>query len=335
MKETEIITQPEASVSVSLVNAGILIEHLQQVQRVLKQVAVEGEDYMRLPGTSKDTMLQPLGEKLALAAGLATEPQVQLEVLPNGHREYRVSGSLVDPQGAIRGSGFGFCSTMESKYRYRYLSAPCPECGMEGTIMRSKYPPRGAPPGTSPGWYCNAKKDGCGASFPLEAGEFKTTREENPDLADQYNTVMQMAIKRWLVSTVKRTLALSGMFTMDLEEMMPAETRPAETAKASKRRELNEIEPRQKPEPRRNAGPPEPPVDAYEAAATEATRQAASVILSPAETRRLKAAAKAAGVRMTLAMASAGWDGTLTQLPQGMVKHVEKAISDLAKEQST
>lgn len=43
-------------------------------------------------------------------------------------------------------------------------------------------------------------------------------REENPDIADTYNTVLKMACKRALVAAVLNSLAASDMFTQDVED---------------------------------------------------------------------------------------------------------------------
>ena len=62
-------------------------------------------------------------------------------------------------------------------------------------------------------------------------------REENPDIADTYNTVMKMAKKRAFVDAVKSTTAASDIFTQDVEDLpaylmqpqqpIQAEVRPA------------------------------------------------------------------------------------------------------------
>lgn len=44
-------------------------------------------------------------------------------------------------------------------------------------------------------------------------------REDNPDIADTYNTVLKMARKRALVDAVKSTTAASDIFTQDVEDL--------------------------------------------------------------------------------------------------------------------
>lgn len=46
-------------------------------------------------------------------------------------------------------------------------------------------------------------------------------REENPDIADTWNTVLKMAKKRAYVDAVKSTTAASDIFTQDVEDLPP------------------------------------------------------------------------------------------------------------------
>ena len=56
-------------------------------------------------------------------------------------------------------------------------------------------------------------------------------REENPDIADTWNTVLKMAKKRAFVDAVKSTTAASDIFTQDVEDM-PAYMLQGRRAKA-------------------------------------------------------------------------------------------------------
>lgn len=63
------------------------------------------------------------------------------------------------------------------------------------------------------------------------------TKEENPDIADTYNTVLKMAKKRALVDAVKSTTAASDIFTQDVEDlpewMMGRQTQQAQPAQSA------------------------------------------------------------------------------------------------------
>lgn len=53
-------------------------------------------------------------------------------------------------------------------------------------------------------------------------------REENPDIADTWNTVLKMAKKRAFVDAVKSTTAASDIFTQDVEDLPAYMLRPQE-----------------------------------------------------------------------------------------------------------
>jgi hypothetical protein len=105
---------------------------------------------------------------------------------------------------------------MESKYRWRKSQRACPACGVDGSIGRSKFPPKDNPTG-QPGWYCRD----CKAQFAYDASDIRNQqagRVENPDIADQYNTVQKMADKRAYVASVITSVGASDFVTQDIED---------------------------------------------------------------------------------------------------------------------
>lgn len=152
-------------------------EQVNSIQHLMKNVLQEGTHYGKIPGTGKDakpTLLQPGAEKIGFMFHLVPTYSYEERELPNGHREYGFTCTLTQRDtGQVMGMGYGLCSTMESKYRYRTR------------------------------WQGNGQK----------------TREENPDIADVYNTVFKMAKKRSFVDAVKSTTAASDIFTQDVEDM--------------------------------------------------------------------------------------------------------------------
>lgn len=73
-----------------------------------------------------------------------------------------------------------------------------------------------------PEWYCWAKKEGCGTTFKLNDPAIvdqQTGRIPNPDLADVYNTVLKMAVKRAHVAAILFVTCASDVFTQDVEDM--------------------------------------------------------------------------------------------------------------------
>lgn len=205
-----------------------VVAQVQLVQRVMKEVMKDGEHFGVIPGTQKPTLLQPGAQKLCMTFRLAPEYNVTQTDLPGGHREYRTDTILRSiTSGVIVGSGVGVCSTMETKYRYRQGERLCPAC-QKATIIKGKAEFGG-------GWLCFAKKGGCGAKYkegdPAIEGQ-QVGRVENPDIADCYNVALKMSKKRSFVDAVLQALAVSDIFTQDLEEQHEPIQPKAEESKA-------------------------------------------------------------------------------------------------------
>lgn len=214
---TALVQQSQAGGAVMTVDQ--MHSQVQTIKQVMDRVMKNGEHYGTIPGCGdKPTLLQPGATKLALTFGFAPEYVVAQTNLPNGHREYEIRCRLTHRQtGGFIGEGVGCCSTMESKYRWRQGERKCPSCG-KPSIIKGK-------PEYGGGWLCFARKGGCGAKFQDNdqtiTGQ-NTGRVENPDIADQYNTVLKMGKKRALVDAVLTATAASDMFTQDLEDLPPA-----------------------------------------------------------------------------------------------------------------
>jgi hypothetical protein len=189
------------------------METLKSIRTFIKEEFKKDLDFGTVPGTEKQTLLQPGAQKTAMYFNAAPHHQFQRFELGNGHVEFVVTTQLIHrATGAIIGSGVGSCTTMEKKYRYRDENRKCPLCGKE-SIYKSKQD-RG-------GWYCWAKRGGCGAQF--KDGEPSIVnqlvgRVENPDIADVRNTVLKMACKRSFVAASMSLGCLGELFTQDLDE---------------------------------------------------------------------------------------------------------------------
>ena len=193
-----------------------------KVQHLMKTVLLEDVHYGVIPGTKKPTLYQPGAQLLGFMFKLAPSFIVDTANLAGGHREHTVTCSLTC--GAVFvAEGVGSCSSMESKYRWRKSERVCPACGAD-TIKRSKFDDKG--------WYCFAKIGGCGAKFDAEDSSIvgqEVGRQENPDIADVYNTILKMAKKRAFVDATLTATAASNIFTQDLEDMPSVQSRPAPT----------------------------------------------------------------------------------------------------------
>jgi hypothetical protein len=222
MAQTEMVeTIPamQAPQEVALVGVPLSVEgikrNMEKVRSIQSGIMRENEDFGLIPGCgTKPTLLKSGAEKLGMAFGLSASYSVQRADLPEGHREYVVTATMMTGEGRIIGQGVGSCSTMESKYRWRKAERVCPNCGKE-TIIKGKAEYGG-------GWICFTKKGGCGSKFndkdPAIIGQV-VDRVENPDIADQYNTVAKMAKKRAFVDAVLTCTAASGLFTQDIEDL--------------------------------------------------------------------------------------------------------------------
>lgn len=219
------------------------------IQQAMKDIMVKDVHFGVIPGTDKPTLLKPGAEKIGLLFRLA--PTFKEEVIErgNGHREVRVVCTLTHPTGVVVAQGLGVCSTLESKYRWRKGQRLCPNCGSEAIIKgKAEY---------GGGWLCFAKKGGCGAKFPdgdKAIEEQQTDRVENPDIADTYNTVMKMALKRAHVGAIISGTAASDLFNQDMEDLGANADAAKGESDHSKKAEAGNNRPAQQPQ-QSNGGP--------------------------------------------------------------------------------
>lgn len=236
MTEQNAIVIPGNYLSPAVDLRGALMRY-EMVKKFIGQIMVDGQDYGKVPGSDKPTLLKPGAEKLASFFGLS--PRFILEEKTEdwtGEQHggepffmYRYKCQLYRGDTLIA-EGEGSCNSWEKKYRYRQQERTCPNCH-KSTIFRSK---------DKPEWYCWRKKGGCGAVFPAddtriigqEVGQIK-----NPDPAEQVNTMQKMAQKRSLVAPVLLATNASAMFTQDIEDFADGDWHetppPAESAKPS------------------------------------------------------------------------------------------------------
>jgi hypothetical protein len=191
-----------------------VVARVTKVQEVQQQVMKEGHHYGKIPGVDKPTLFKPGAEILGMTFRL--DPQFSVDERKDSeHREYLVTCTLYhSPTGTRLGSGLGSCSTRESRYAWRKGERTCPECS-KSTIIKGKKEYGG-------GWLCFAKKGGCGAKFKDGDATIEsqsTGRVPNPDLADMYNTVLKMAVKRAHVAAILFVTCASDIFTQDVEDM--------------------------------------------------------------------------------------------------------------------
>ncbi len=192
-------------------------QRLQEFQSFVRDYLVEGEDFGKIPGAPKPTLLKPGADKLCELYGLSDDYEFieRVEDYDRGLFDYTIKCILTSRRhGVMVSSGLGCCSSLESKYRWRDSRRLCPQCGKD-TIIKGKEEYGG-------GWICFAKKGGCGAKFsPTDEKITGQTigRTLNEDIADLKNTILKMAKKRAKVDATLSATRSSGVFTQDLEDM--------------------------------------------------------------------------------------------------------------------
>src|SRR5574343_1747159 len=221
-----------------VLNVEQVISRLALKQEIYKKVMQEGTHYGVIPGCAKPSLYKAGAEILCVTFGLTAEyDEPRIERLENGHREVTCT-CRIKHGGEVLAECSGSCSTLESRYRWREAQRKCPVCGA-AAIIRGKKEYGG-------GCLCFGKKGGCGAKFPDGAHEIEGQecgRIENPDIADQYNTVLKMAQKRPYVGATLMATAASDIFTQDVEdfpefmakknEQTPPEVAPQDAPKAA------------------------------------------------------------------------------------------------------
>lgn len=167
------------------------------IRDVMKSVMVPDVHYGIIPGCGdKPALFQPGAQKLGLLFNLAPSYTIEVNALPNDHREYEVICTLTHrDSGRVITQGVGVCTTMESKYRFRWENTGDP------------VPPR----------YWDTRDSeiiGGPAFVPRKTGGkwviFHRVEHDNP--ADYYNTVKKIAKKRAYNDAILTATAASDIF---------------------------------------------------------------------------------------------------------------------------
>lgn len=191
-----------AELQVSGYSVATVREQVNAIQVLMSEVMQDGQHYGTIQGMgNKPTLFKAGAEKLAFMFRLAPSFKVIEKELPNNHREFRTRCILTHiDSGNFVGSGEGICSTMESKYRYRWMKTETNPLKEEADELKAK---------------------GLGKWSKQNDNWIFLYKQDNPDIADQYNTVLKMAEKRAFVSAILKATAASDIFTQDIEDMKP------------------------------------------------------------------------------------------------------------------
>lgn len=190
-----------------------VMHRMQTIGTLMQRAMLKDVDYGAIPGTnSKPTLLKPGAEKLLVLFQLDAQYDTK-KTFDGGHLTVETYCTIYHaPTGNRLGGASAVCSTLEAKYRYRGGARICPECG-KPAIKKSKFPPRGT--NLPPGFYCFGKIGGCGVNYAHDDERITSQseeRQENPDIADTYNTVLRIAEKRALVAAVRQVTGASAVF---------------------------------------------------------------------------------------------------------------------------
>ena len=171
---------------------------IQAVQKFIKEQMKENEDYGKIPGIEKPSLLKPGAEKLCNIFGFGVEVQEvdKLEDWERGIFSYTYKAIIRNKRtGLVESECIGSCNSKESKYAYRWL--PEFKATQEDKDNSDRQEKRLAKSGKEFVWY----------------------RVPNTDIFSQVNTLQKMAQKRAMVGAVLIATRASGFLTQDVEDM--------------------------------------------------------------------------------------------------------------------
>lgn len=184
-----------------------VLSQIETIQSLMKEAMKEGEHYGKIPGCGdKLVLLKPGAEKLAFMFRLSPTYEIRTKEFSGGsygdkgHREYEVLTTLTHiPTGQVIAQGVGICSTLESKFRYRYIDSPFKPSQAESERLKAEGKGKWKKSGNNWIWQDKIEFD---------------------NVQDNYNTVLKMAKKRSFVDAILSATAASDIFTQDLEDFV-------------------------------------------------------------------------------------------------------------------
>ncbi|MBU2527659.1 MAG: hypothetical protein KKC03_13770, partial [Bacteroidetes bacterium] len=199
------------------VHMRVVVHNVDTLTRSFKEWLKEDVDYTRtLFGRSgKPSLLDPGAQKLR--SFFQAYPEIHIithveDLTPGKERvKYVVRADITHVSGVRIGSGVGSCSTDESKYKYRWLTADkLRDLGYTEAQI-----------GELPRREMSARR----------GGHFTVYRIRNPDILDLDNTILKMASKRAEVDATLSLPGVSGVFTQDIDQYPEAQVEEEEPRK--------------------------------------------------------------------------------------------------------
>lgn len=195
----------------------MVLAQVHLVQEVMRQAMTEGIHYGKVGNVSKPSLYKPGAEKLCLTFRL--KPSYTYERLADEpHVTYIATCTLTHINSGVEwAQGVGSCTSREDRYAYRWQK-------------RDQRPSKEVQD--------DMRAQGTGRFRQVRGAWQWQERLDNPNPAEQDNTILKMAGKRALVAAVLNALAVSDIFTQDVEDTGPAgqveEAPPAAAAPAPK-----------------------------------------------------------------------------------------------------
>jgi len=228
------------------------LARIEQLKSFVKQYLREGEDYGKIPGTDKPTLLKPGAEKLCDVYGLT--PRFEILEYREGDGApaffaYTIRCSLYWRRGDLLVcEGLGEANSWEGRYRWRW-------------VFESQLPP-GMDKASLPHRTVNTRH-----------GRVTQYRVPNEDIWAVRNTILKQAKKRALVDAVLTATRSSGIFTQDVEDFTEGTEIPGETvdpptdahtppSPSAQERTKAASKPRATPAPGSSSGPDRPEQEA-------------------------------------------------------------------------
>jgi hypothetical protein len=181
--QTPAALTPPTLIELQAVHADVLLARRQAVEKVVREVMVEGIHFGHIPGVPGKILKKPGTEILAATFQLALEYLITTDH-DGDTRRYTVTCRIIhQPTGAFLGSGIGYASTGETAFRWR---------------KATKHE------------YDAADADRRREKFYTDNGQEKTALQVREEPEDKTNTVLKMAGKRAAADAVAGVLGVRG-----------------------------------------------------------------------------------------------------------------------------
>lgn len=183
-----------------------LTTQVNKIQKIVESVMKEDTHYGTIPGTTKPTLYKAGAEKLNLVFRFSPAYEMEKTEHDEGHREYNFVCRLTHlPSGLIFAEGYGSCSTLESKYRYRWDDTDI-------EVPKEYWKTRDI--SLLGGSTFTARKTWVNKKQVWHIFQ----KVEISDPADYYNTCLKIGKKRSLIDATLTATAASDIFTQDLDD---------------------------------------------------------------------------------------------------------------------